>query len=131
MHSLCDALCNALCDAPCNALCNAQVLYDEGKICNAPCNAPCIAPGNALRNAQVLYDEGERPSGAKTLTQTRCFNCGKKGHTSQDCEKPQGSTACFVCGAADHQSRSCPHGRHVESLPRHSATARPQLAACS
>ena len=46
--------------------------------------------------------------GKKTLTQTRCFNCGKKGHTSQDCAKPQGSTACFVCGSEDHQSRSCP-----------------------
>ena len=46
--------------------------------------------------------------GKKTLSQTRCFNCGKKGHTSQDCPKPQSSTACFVCGSEDHQSRSCP-----------------------
>ena len=58
---------------------------------------------------QELHGESTGGEGGKkTLTQTRCFNCGKKGHTSQDCAKPQGSTACFVCGSEDHQSRSCP-----------------------
>lgn len=53
-------------------------------------------------------DPADAKAGGKTLAQTRCFNCGKSGHTSRDCTKPQGSTACFVCGEEGHTSRSCP-----------------------
>lgn len=45
---------------------------------------------------------------AKATSQTRCFNCGKKGHTSAECQKPQGSTACFICGKEGHGARDCP-----------------------
>jgi len=45
----------------------------------------------------------------KNKDKTRCFNCGKKGHTSTDCPKEKGSiTGCYRCGSAEHRSRDCP-----------------------
>jgi hypothetical protein len=42
-------------------------------------------------------------------SKTRCFNCGKKGHSSDGCPKEKGSvTGCFRCGSQEHRSRDCP-----------------------
>lgn len=39
----------------------------------------------------------------------RCFNCGKKGHSSDGCPKEKGSvTGCYRCGSEAHRSRDCP-----------------------
>jgi hypothetical protein len=47
----------------------------------------------------------------KSKTSTRCFNCGKKGHSSDGCPKEKGSvTGCYRCGSAEHRSRECPTG---------------------
>mmetsp|Transcript_43940 Transcript_43940/g.141660 ORF Transcript_43940/g.141660 Transcript_43940/m.141660 type:complete len:118 (+) Transcript_43940:77-430(+) len=48
---------------------------------------------------------GRRNGGA---TGRRCFNCGKPGHLSADCELPPGNTACYNCGKPGHKSADCP-----------------------
>ena len=81
-------------------------LHAHCSACAERARCPCQE-----RRGESTGGGGGGGGGKKTLSQTRCFNCGKKGHTSQDCPKPQGSTACFVCGSEDHQSRSCPKAR--------------------
>ena len=44
-----------------------------------------------------------------------CFNCGKSGHMSRDCEEPKkpresgggGGRDCFNCGKPGHMSKDC------------------------
>ena len=41
-------------------------------------------------------------------TNAKCFNCGSKGHRSEDCMKrPAGSTKCYYCGQAGHLGKNC------------------------
>ena len=50
----------------------------------------------------------------KTGDNVRCSNCGRKGHTGQDCRQPQldaKDRPCFNCGKPGHKSAACPEPR--------------------
>ena len=63
---------------------------------------------DVVRASGFVALKPSRLADSKSAAQTRCFNCGKKGHPSASCPLPQGSTACFVCGQEGHLSRDCP-----------------------
>ena len=44
----------------------------------------------------------------RDLKKVKCFNCGAKGHRSEDCTLPRGSTVCYYCGEDGHQGKDCP-----------------------
>ena len=53
----------------------------------------------------------------------KCFNCGSKGHRSDQCRKrPAASTKCYHCGSEDHQAKDCPNA--PEATPFDPSTAR-------
>lgn len=52
--------------------------------------------------------EGARRQAVGGNGKMRCYNCGKMGHASKQCDKPAGRTACHLCGEEGHKARACP-----------------------
>ena len=40
----------------------------------------------------------------------KCYNCGKYGHKSFECDKPNGKN-CYNCGKPGHISNDCPENK--------------------
>ncbi|CAG8640564.1 24738_t:CDS:10 [Cetraspora pellucida] len=38
----------------------------------------------------------------------KCYNCGRSGHLSRDCDSPQGSKVCYNCQEEGHIRKDCP-----------------------
>ena len=69
--------------------------------------------GHIARDCENPRLEGEA---RQKITQARaayrrCFNCGKFGHISADCQKPAGNKACYNCGQEGHIAKDCPSPR--------------------
>jgi hypothetical protein len=45
---------------------------------------------------------------AKIASGGVCNNCGRGGHFSRDCPRPNTNCVCYACGEAGHMSRECP-----------------------
>lgn len=46
---------------------------------------------------------------ASSLSKIRCFNCGKCGHFSTECDqKPRAKGSAFKCGSLKHVLKDCP-----------------------
>lgn len=57
---------------------------------------------------------GPRPRNARRGNRQRCFNCGKSGHQTRECELPPGNTNCYTCLQPGHKSSECPNGKPAE-----------------
>ncbi len=57
-------------------------------------------------------DEPRKPGGAREPgSKARCTNCGKTGHTRQECRAPKLDSSkrpCFTCGEPGHMAKDCP-----------------------
>ena len=40
----------------------------------------------------------------------KCYNCGKFGHLSFECDKPNGKN-CYICGKSGHLKKDCPESK--------------------
>ena len=45
--------------------------------------------------------------------ESKCYNCGKYGHKSFECDKPNGKN-CYICGKPGHISKDCPDKKQEE-----------------
>ena len=57
---------------------------------------------------------GRQPEGANRSNVT-CYECGKKGHTRNQCYKTTGG--CFKCGDVNHRVGECPKARERQPAP--------------
>ena len=53
------------------------------------------------------YGGGYGNYGGGRYRDSKCYNCGKYGHKSFECDKPSGKN-CYVCGKPGHISNNCP-----------------------
>ena len=53
------------------------------------------------------YGYGYGGGYGKYHRESKCYNCGKYGHKSFECDKPKGKN-CYVCGKPGHISADCP-----------------------
>ena len=60
-----------------------------------------------VRPVSPVPEGGRRKKGG--VAGRRCFNCGKTGHLSADCDLPAGNMACYNCGEIGHKSADCPN----------------------
>ena len=59
-----------------------------------------------------------RITGHTIVPYNRCWNCGKDGHTAQDCTERYG---CLKCGSKIHLQNRCPTGKNIP-MQRRAAT---------
>ena len=50
---------------------------------------------------------GNGYNGYRKYNDTKCYNCGKYGHKSFECDKPSGKN-CYHCGKPGHINADCP-----------------------
>jgi len=53
------------------------------------------------------YRNGGYGNGYRRYNDSKCYNCGKYGHKSFECDKPSGKN-CYHCGKPGHISNDCP-----------------------
>ena len=65
--------------------------------------------------------QGARPQQTQGSSESRCVNCGQKGHRGADCPQPRvppEKRPCFKCGKVGHTSSQCRSGGDTRSPPK-------------
>lgn len=72
-------------------------------------------PFNFKSTRQTRYEKQNKSDGSQksqkkeyTRNAITCFNCGVKGHRSNECPSKQRGTKCFSCNNFGHLSSNCP-----------------------
>lgn len=64
---------------------------------------------NCGRDGHISRD-CEQPKRERGFDSRKCYNCGSEGHLSRDCNEPKkdrGAKSCYNCGSDAHLSREC------------------------
>ncbi|KAG7202114.1 hypothetical protein KM043_004782 [Ampulex compressa] len=48
-----------------------------------------------------------RPGTLQATSETKCYNCGTKGHISRDCRRKDLGQKCFKCNTFGHKASAC------------------------
>jgi len=68
---------------------------------------------NCGRDGHISRD-CEQPKRERGFDSRKCYNCGSEGHLSRDCNEPKkdrGAKSCYNCGSDAHLSRDCSEPR--------------------
>ena len=81
--------------------------FEEADRLRAALSADGVSCEEARPLGFVKSTAQEKSQKAKN-SNAKCFNCGQKGHRSEDCRKrAAGSTACYYCGQHGHLGKDC------------------------
>lgn len=88
---------------------NKMILYGARNSREFKDKLRCYETMNKSSNKRKIeHKKNEKEIPKEKKFEVQCFNCGKRGHKSSDCQNKSKGTKCFNCEKFGHISKECP-----------------------
>lgn len=82
---------------------------------------------NKINSSDRKYDEKSQIF--KNECTLRCYNCGERGHRSEECPHKDRGMKCFNCGSFGHHSKNCYKKNDIEDVKKETKPVKKNIAA--